>query len=298
MKLKNYPISNKIRLINYSILDLFEISLNNSPRRRESSYDGSPSTTGWQTKRVKVKNKGSEVNLRGCVKPRLRLRSPVSQGRQRGNSSPEIGCTQVRATILHLPSSDKIVRDNRISLNTLRARRPYRRLRPRAIASKFKRSGAIVDWETKTRRGRGKDKPDHLEDGSRYPLCREKRSRTKGGGRGDLESIRFRFWLLHRHAKREIYVVPSLVDSLRRFFFLLIFCEMRGEKDVRKRVIIVLFFPPFFLFWLTMITEKKFNLIEFHFDAISREVFITTKREGNVFLVSLLWIIFRSISLF
>lgn len=235
MKLKNYPISNKIRLINYSILDLFEISLNNSPRRRESSYDGSPSTTGWQTKRVKVKNKGSEVNLRGCVKPRLRLRSPVSQGRQRGNSSPEIGCTQVRATILHLPSSDKIVRDNRISLNTLRARRPYRRLRPRAIASKFKRSGAIVDWETKTRRGRGKDKPDHLEDGSRYPLCREKRSRTEGGGRGDLESIRFRFWLLYRHAKREIYVVPSLVDSLRRFFFLLIFCKMRGEKDVRKR---------------------------------------------------------------
>lgn len=27
----------------------------------------------------------------------------------------------------------------------------------------------------------GKDKPDHLEDGSRYPLCREKRSRTEGG---------------------------------------------------------------------------------------------------------------------
>lgn len=259
MKLKNYPISNKIRLINYSILDLFGISLNNSPRRRElcPAMTAHPQpTTGWQTKRVKVKNKGSEVNLRGCVKPRLRLRSPVSQGRQRGNSSPEIGCTQVRATILHLPSSDKIVRDNRISLNTLRARRPYRRLRPRAIASKFKRSGAIVDWETKTRRGRGKDKPDHLEDGSRYPLCREKRSRTEGGGRGDLESIRFRFWLLHRHAKREIYVVPSLVDSLRRFFFLLIFCKMRGEK-VRKRDDYCSFFSPFLSFLINDDNRKK-----------------------------------------
>lgn len=66
-----------------------------------------------------------------------------------------------------------------------------------------------------------------------------------------------------------------------------------------RGMIIVLFFSPFLSFLINdELIEKKFNLIEFHFDAISREVFITTKREGNVFLVSLLWILFRSISLF
>lgn len=103
------------------------------------------------------------------------------------------------------------------------------------------------------RRGRegGKDKPDHLEDGSRYPLCREKRSRTEGG-RGDLESIRFRFWLLHRHAKREIYVVPSLVDSSRRFFLLPSFVREKEEKKKFEKGMIIIVFSllPFFLFWL------------------------------------------------
>lgn len=151
------------------------------------------------------------------------------------------------------------MRDNRISLNTLRARRPYRRLRPRAIASKFKRSGAIVDWETKTREG-GRERTNRIISkmarGILFAARNARERREDEGGRGDLESIRFRFWLLHRHAKREIYVVPSLVDSSRRFFLLPSFVREKEEKKkFEKGMIIIVFFSflPFFLFWLTMI---------------------------------------------
>lgn len=52
-----------------------------------------------------------------------------------------------------------------------------------------------------------------------------------------------------------------------------------------RGMIIVLFFSPFLSFLINdELIEKKFNLIEFHFDAISREVLLQQNVRETCFL--------------
>lgn len=71
-------------------------------------------------------------------------------------------------------------------------------------------------------------------------------------------------------------MVPSLVDSSRRFFLLPSFVREKEEKKkFEKGMIIIVFFSFAFLSFLINDDKgRKFNLIKFRFDAISREVLL------------------------
>lgn len=94
------------------------------------------------------------------------------------------------------------MRDNRISLNTPRARRPYRRLRPRAIASKFKRSG-LLSIE-RPERGVGQTGSSRRWLG--VSPVQETTQERRRVGTYTIDSIRIVVIVTTSHAKGEIYV--------------------------------------------------------------------------------------------
>lgn len=92
-----------------------------------------------------------------------------------------------------------------------------------------------------------KDKPDHLEDGWRI-VCVLRGNAQRQAEKGVLRSIRFdSFWLLHRHAKREIYVVSSLGTGNDRPSFYLPRTSKTEEERERTWFPISVFSLFFFL---------------------------------------------------